>query len=45
MEGQIANKLLDIDSTHHPEERKSLKKPYTIEAFEEYFEKRRTERG
>ena len=37
LESQITNKLLDIDGTHHTEERKLLIKAGAIEAFEEYF--------
>ena len=37
LESQITNKLLDIDSTHHPAGRKLLIKAGAIEAFEEYF--------
>ena len=37
LETQITNRLLDIDRTHHTEERKPLIKAGAIEAFGEYF--------
>jgi hypothetical protein len=37
LESNIAGRLLDIDRTHHPEERKSLIKAGAIESFDKYF--------
>jgi len=37
LEREITGKLLDIDRTHHPEERKPLIKAGAIKAFDEYF--------
>lgn len=37
LEREITNRLLDIDKTHHPEERKLLIKAGAIEAFNKYF--------
>jgi hypothetical protein len=37
LEREITNRLLDIDSTHHPEGRKPLIKAGAIEAFDNYF--------
>ena len=37
MEGQITNKLLDIDKTHHTDERKTLIEAGATEASEEYL--------
>ena len=38
LESHITNKLLHIDKTHHPAERKELIEAGAIEAFGEYFE-------
>jgi len=38
LEREITNRLLDIDNTHHPEDRKPLIKAGAIEAFDEYFQ-------
>lgn len=37
LESKITEKLLDIDGTHHPKERKSLIKAGAIESFDKYF--------
>jgi hypothetical protein len=37
LEIEITGRLLDIDRTHHPEERKSLIKAGAIESFDRYF--------
>ena len=37
LEREITNRLLDIDKTQHPEERKPLMKAGAIEAFDKYF--------
>jgi hypothetical protein len=37
LESEITGRLLDIDRTHHPEERKSLIKAGAIESFDRYF--------
>ena len=38
LQTKITNRLLDIDKTHHEQERKDLVKAAIIEAFEEYFD-------
>jgi hypothetical protein len=38
LQSKITNKLLSIERTHHPRERKDLIKSYVIEAFDQYFE-------
>ncbi len=38
LQDRITSKLLAIDETHHPAERKDLIKGQALEAFEEYFE-------
>jgi len=38
LQTKITNKLLAIDKTHHPPERRDLIAGYAIEAFSEYFE-------
>ncbi len=37
LEREITHRLLDIERTHHPEERKALIKAGAIEAFDKYF--------
>ena len=37
LQTKITNRLLNIDKTHHEQERKDLVKASIIEAFEEYF--------
>jgi hypothetical protein len=37
LENKITGKLLDIDKTHHPENRKPLIKAGAIESFDKYF--------
>lgn len=37
LERKITGKLLDIDKTHHPDERKPLIKAGAIESFDKYF--------
>ncbi len=38
LQTKITNRLLNIDKTHHEQERKDLVKASIIEAFEEYYE-------
>jgi hypothetical protein len=38
LQTKITNRLLNIDKTHHEQERKDLVKAAIIEAFEEYFD-------
>jgi hypothetical protein len=38
LQTKITNRLLNIDKTHHQQERKDLAKASIIEAFEEYYE-------
>lgn len=44
LEPKITNKLLAIDKTDHEEERKDLIKSYIIEAFEQYYEKAKSQK-
>jgi hypothetical protein len=41
LETKITNRLLNIDKTHHQQERKDLAKAYIIETFEVYYTKAR----
>jgi len=38
LQAKITNRLLNIDKTHHEQERKDLVKASIIEAFQEYYE-------
>jgi hypothetical protein len=38
LESRITGRLLAIDETSHPEERKDLIKAYALDSFQEYFE-------
>ena len=38
LQAKITNRLLNIDKTHHQQERKDLVKAAIIEAFQEYYE-------
>jgi hypothetical protein len=44
LQAKITNRLLNIDKTHHQQERKDLVKASVIEAFEEYFEQTRNKK-
>jgi hypothetical protein len=41
LQTRITKRLLSIDETHHPQERKDLVKASIIKAFEEYFDQAR----
>ena len=38
LQSRITHRLLSIDETHHPPERRDLIKGFAVEAFEQYFE-------
>jgi len=38
LQSRITRRLLSIDETHHPPERRDLIKGFAVEAFEQYFE-------
>jgi hypothetical protein len=44
LQTKITNRLLNIDKTHHPQERIDLAKASVIEAFEEYFDQSRSKK-
>jgi hypothetical protein len=44
LQTKITNRLLNIDKTHHTQERIDLAKASVIEAFEEYFDQSKSEK-
>jgi hypothetical protein len=45
LQTKITNKLLKIDETHHPQERKDLAKASIIEAFAQYYKNARNKKA